>query len=175
MCVPFLSFPFSFSPSFPPLTHTLIPPPLSPSLPPSPPSPSQDRKSDDNHNSFSVETLQDALIVLFEECRGSSFKKEKTVEDFVKAGTVQLTFRHTNCSLLLSTIYCHSFLIRGIYVYYMYLLLVTYTIIIVPLSISLSLYPSLSLFSSPSLSLRLPPLSLPLSSQLSLSLNISGN
>jgi serine/threonine-protein kinase MRCK len=44
----------------------------------------QNRRTADNSNSFSVETLQDALIVLYEECRTSSFKKEKTVEDFVQ-------------------------------------------------------------------------------------------
>jgi serine/threonine-protein kinase MRCK len=42
------------------------------------------RSSTDNTNSFSVEALQDALIVLYEECRTSSFKKESTVEEFVK-------------------------------------------------------------------------------------------
>ncbi|CAI8023583.1 Serine/threonine-protein kinase MRCK alpha [Geodia barretti] len=42
------------------------------------------RSSADNTNSFSVEALQDALIVLYEECRTSSYKKESTVEEFVK-------------------------------------------------------------------------------------------
>ena len=41
----------------------------------------------DNHpTTFSVETLLDALMVLYDECCTSSFKKEKTVQDFSNSG-----------------------------------------------------------------------------------------
>ena len=35
---------------------------------------------------MSVETLLDALMVLYDECCTSSFKKEKTVQDFATSG-----------------------------------------------------------------------------------------
>ena len=38
---------------------------------------------DDHEHSYSVETLLDALMVLYDECCTSSFKKEKTISDFV--------------------------------------------------------------------------------------------
>ena len=40
----------------------------------------------DHESSYSVETLLDATIVLYDECCTSSFKKEKTVSEFVSGG-----------------------------------------------------------------------------------------
>ena len=41
----------------------------------------------DHHDTtMSVETLLDALMVLYDECCTSSFKKEKTVQDFATSG-----------------------------------------------------------------------------------------
>ena len=40
----------------------------------------------DHESSYSVETLLDATIVLYDECCTSSFKKEKTVSEFVAGG-----------------------------------------------------------------------------------------
>lgn len=36
--------------------------------------------------SFSVETLLDVLVVLFDECSGSSLRREKTVSEFIELG-----------------------------------------------------------------------------------------
>ena len=49
----------------------------------------QNRTPDDRGDSFSVETLLDALTVLYDECCSSSFKREKTVADFIETGTVR--------------------------------------------------------------------------------------
>ena len=46
----------------------------------------QVHSSEDHETSFCVETLLDALVVLYEECCNSSFKKEKTVSEFVESG-----------------------------------------------------------------------------------------
>lgn len=46
----------------------------------------QSHKLDDRTDSFSVETLLDALCVLYDECCSSSFKREKTVADFIETG-----------------------------------------------------------------------------------------
>lgn len=37
-------------------------------------------------STLSVESLLDALLVLYDECCKSSFKKEKTMVEFVEAG-----------------------------------------------------------------------------------------
>ena len=41
-----------------------------------------------NHvsKSFSIETLVDILVVLFDECSGSSLRREKTVSEFIELG-----------------------------------------------------------------------------------------
>ena len=49
----------------------------------------QNRTPEDRGDSFSVETLLDALTVLYDECCSSSFKREKTVADFIETGTVR--------------------------------------------------------------------------------------
>lgn len=36
---------------------------------------------------FSIETLLDVLLVLFDECNNSSLRREKTVSDFLEFGT----------------------------------------------------------------------------------------
>ena len=36
--------------------------------------------------SFSIETLLDVLVVLFDECSGSSLRREKTVSEFIELG-----------------------------------------------------------------------------------------
>lgn len=36
--------------------------------------------------SFSIETLLDILVVLYDECCNSSLRKEKTVSDFIEYG-----------------------------------------------------------------------------------------
>ena len=36
--------------------------------------------------SFSIETLVDILVVLFDECSGSSLRREKTVSEFIELG-----------------------------------------------------------------------------------------
>ena len=41
----------------------------------------------DHESSYRVETLLDATILLYDECCTSSFKKEKTVSEFVARGT----------------------------------------------------------------------------------------
>ena len=46
----------------------------------------QNRTLDNRTDSFSVETLLDALCVLYDECCSSSFKREKTVADFIETG-----------------------------------------------------------------------------------------
>jgi serine/threonine-protein kinase MRCK len=40
--------------------------------------------------SFSVETLLDVLLVLYDECCNSSLRREKTVSDFIEFGKVWL-------------------------------------------------------------------------------------
>ena len=37
-------------------------------------------------NSFSIETLMDVLVVLFDECTTSSLRREKTVSEFIELG-----------------------------------------------------------------------------------------
>ena len=37
-------------------------------------------------NSFSIETLMDVLVVLFDECSTSSLRREKTVSEFIELG-----------------------------------------------------------------------------------------
>ena len=41
---------------------------------------------DADTHSFSVETLLDVLLVLFDECTNSSLRREKTVSDFIEFG-----------------------------------------------------------------------------------------
>lgn len=38
--------------------------------------------------SFSIETLLDILLVLYDECCNSSLRKEKTVSDFIEFGMI---------------------------------------------------------------------------------------
>ena len=52
----------------------------------SPPPSSQTHNVMDHDSSYSVETLLDATVVLYDECCTSSFKKEKTVSEFVAGG-----------------------------------------------------------------------------------------
>jgi len=44
--------------------------------------------------SFSIETLLDILVVLFDECSNSSLRREKTVSEFIELG------RNSHLSLL---------------------------------------------------------------------------
>lgn len=49
--------------------------------------------------SFSIETLLDVLIVLYDECCNSSLRKEKTVSNFIEFGEYYLfNIRNTNRS-----------------------------------------------------------------------------
>ncbi len=41
---------------------------------------------------FSTETLLDVLMVLFNECNGSSLRKEKTVTEFIDLGKTKSSF-----------------------------------------------------------------------------------
>lgn len=43
---------------------------------------------------FSVETLLDVLVVLFDECCSSNLRREKTVTEFVEYGKPQILLRH---------------------------------------------------------------------------------
>lgn len=45
--------------------------------------------------SFSIETLLDVLLVLYDECCNSSLRKEKTVSDFIEFGNKS----HFTCDL----------------------------------------------------------------------------
>ena len=58
----------------------------------------------DHHSTtLSVETLLDALMVLYDECCTSSFKKEKTVQDFASSGMWYIV--HVNwcvCTLIVA-------------------------------------------------------------------------
>lgn len=45
----------------------------------------QSHKADSHDASFSVETLLDAMLILYEECTTCSFKREKTVAEFVES------------------------------------------------------------------------------------------
>lgn len=38
---------------------------------------------------FSIETLLDVLLVLYDECNNSSLRREKTVSDFIEFGMYQ--------------------------------------------------------------------------------------
>ena len=40
---------------------------------------------------ISVETLLDALLLLYDECSNSSLRREKTVSDFIKIGTHEIS------------------------------------------------------------------------------------
>ena len=42
-------------------------------------------------HSFSIETLIDILLVLYDECCNSSLRREKTVTDFIELGKNRLT------------------------------------------------------------------------------------
>lgn len=42
--------------------------------------------------SFSIETLIDILLVLYDECCNSSLRREKTVSDFIEFGKKSLVF-----------------------------------------------------------------------------------
>ena len=54
----------------------------------------QSRNIDEKDKSFSVETLMDILLVLFDECCTSNIKREKTVVEFVETGTATCTCIH---------------------------------------------------------------------------------
>jgi serine/threonine-protein kinase MRCK len=45
-----------------------------------------EKSSTSQDESFSIETLLDSLVVLYDECRSSSFKREKTVTEFIDNG-----------------------------------------------------------------------------------------
>lgn len=61
---------------------------------------------------FSVETIIDALLVMYDECCSSSFKREQTVVEFVEAGKLQpciterLLSSSVNCLLWTSVCVC---------------------------------------------------------------------
>lgn len=42
--------------------------------------------------SFSIETLIDVLLVLYDECCNSSLRREKTVSDFIEFGKSNITY-----------------------------------------------------------------------------------
>lgn len=46
--------------------------------------------------SFSVESLIDIMLVLYDECCNSSLRKEKTVSDFLEYG-MSISFNHFLC------------------------------------------------------------------------------
>ena len=46
----------------------------------------QSRNIDNKDTMFSVETLVDIMLVLFDECCTSNIKRERTVVEFVKTG-----------------------------------------------------------------------------------------
>lgn len=43
-------------------------------------------------HTFSIETLIDILLVLYDECCNSSLRREKTVSDFIEFGIYQILF-----------------------------------------------------------------------------------
>ena len=43
-------------------------------------------------NSFSIETLMDVLVVLFDECTTSSLRREKTVSEFIELGELGIYY-----------------------------------------------------------------------------------
>ncbi|KAK7076088.1 Serine/threonine-protein kinase MRCK alpha [Halocaridina rubra] len=59
--------------------------------------------------SYSMETLLDVLIVLYDECTNSSLRREKTVSDFIEYGSPDLT--NLLHSFLLNACFsvCHEF------------------------------------------------------------------
>lgn len=44
-------------------------------------------------HTFSIETLIDILLVLYDECCNSSLRREKTVSDFIEFGELENNFR----------------------------------------------------------------------------------
>lgn len=46
----------------------------------------QSHITDEHVSTLSAESLLDVLLVLYDECCNSSFKKEKTVKEFVESG-----------------------------------------------------------------------------------------
>lgn len=46
-------------------------------------------------HTFSIETLIDILLVLYDECCNSSLRREKTVSDFIEFGIYIHPFRKT--------------------------------------------------------------------------------
>lgn len=56
----------------------------------------------DGPTAFSIETLLDILIVLYDECCNSSLRREKTVEDFLAFGKTIKNVKFTWAIYLLS-------------------------------------------------------------------------
>lgn len=50
---------------------------------------------------FSIETLLDVLLVLYDECTNSSLRREKTVSEFIEFGMSIVKFKSTNVFLKL--------------------------------------------------------------------------
>jgi len=45
-----------------------------------------DHRQKISDNAFSIETLLDVLLLLYDECTNSSLRREKTVSDFIEFG-----------------------------------------------------------------------------------------
>jgi hypothetical protein len=54
----------------------------------------------------SMETLLDILIVLFDECSGSSLRREKTVSEFIELGEFFLSLSPVNINILAGCSFC---------------------------------------------------------------------
>ena len=46
-----------------------------------------EKSASNQDEGYSIEALLDSLVVLYDECCSSSFKREKTVTEFVDGGT----------------------------------------------------------------------------------------
>lgn len=60
---------------------------------------------------ISVETLLDALLLLYDECSNSSLRREKTVSDFIKIGMYQLICKYL---FIYKTVFFFSFLAKPV-------------------------------------------------------------
>lgn len=57
---------------------------------------------------FSIETLLDILLVLYDECCNSSLRREKTVSEFIEFGKFSVLF-YVGCNIRLFVLNCAHF------------------------------------------------------------------
>ena len=65
--------------------------------------------------SFSIETLLDILVVLFDECSNSSLRREKTVSEFIELGKIQSLILNPIVQLYISQLYGISPALPGLF------------------------------------------------------------